>query len=172
MSQALLVVDMLADFVEPGGRLFCGEDARTIIPRVAELVEAARLAGTPVIFIVDSHLPGDAEFAMFPPHCIHGTHGAGVVEELRPRAGERVIPKRRFSGFYGTDLDLTLRELGIDDLILTGVCTNICILYTAADARMRHYRVTVPRDAVASFDQDAHNWALRQLETVLGATVI
>lgn len=171
MRQALLVVDMLTDFLEPGGRLFCGEAARTIIPRVTEQVEAARLAGTPVIFIADSHLPGDAEFAMFPPHCIQETPGAAVVEELRPRAGERIIFKRRFSGFYGTDLDLTLRELGVDELVLTGVCTNICILYTAADARMRQYRVRVLRDAVASFDQDAHDWALRQLETVLGATV-
>ncbi|MEW6523811.1 MAG: isochorismatase family cysteine hydrolase [Bacillota bacterium] len=172
MSQALVVVDMLVDFMDPGGRLFCGAAARTIVPRVAELIEEARRDGTPVIFIADRHLSSDPEFAMFPPHCIAGTQGAEVVDELRPLPAERVIAKRRFSAFYGTDLDLTLRELGVDQLVLVGVCTNICILYTAADACMRHYRVVVPRDAVASFDEDAHGWALRQLETVLGATIV
>ncbi|HCC32778.1 MAG TPA: nicotinamidase, partial [Clostridiales bacterium] len=97
---------------------------------------------------------------------------AEVCGELLPQPGDRVIAKRRFSGFAGTDLDLTLREKAITRLKLTGVCTNICVLYTAADARMRGYAVDVVADAVASFDDDAHRWALRELEKTLGARLI
>lgn len=170
-KRALVVVDMLVDFVDPGGKLFCGEAARAIIPRVREELATAREKGDPVIYLCDRHQVDDAEFAMFPPHCLAGTRGAEVCPELEPRAGERIMPKRRFSGFAGTDLDLTLREQGVDTVTLVGVCTNICVLYTAADARMRGYAVTVPTDAVASFDGDAHRFALRELERTLGAAI-
>jgi nicotinamidase-related amidase len=172
LSTALLVIDMLVDFMDEAGALYCGRAARAIIPEVKAQVETARRRGSPVLFVADRHLPGDPEFAMFPPHCVAGTPGAEVVGELRPRPEERVIPKRRFSAFFGTDLDLSLRELGVDHLVLVGVCTNICVLYTAADARMRHYRVTVPAGAVASFDEGAHDWALKQLAAVLGVEVV
>lgn len=170
-KRALVVVDMLVDFVDPGGRLFCGEAARAIIPRIGEELDAARASGETVIYLCDRHRPGDAEFTLFPPHCLEGTRGAEVCPELEPQAGDRVIPKRRFSGFSGTDLDLTLREQGVDEITLVGVCTNICVLYTAADARMRGYAVTVPADAVASFDDEAHRYALRELEKTLGAVI-
>ena len=82
-----------------------------------------------------------------------------------------MIPKRRYSGFFGTDLDITLREREIDTLRLVGDCTNICVLYTAAEARYRDYAVEVPADCVATFDPDAHTFALKQMQTVLGANV-
>ena len=97
--------------------------------------------------------------------------GAQVVKELTPAPGERVMPKRRFSAFFGTDLDLWLREQGIEEVRIVGVCTNICVLYSAADARMRGYEVSVPENAVASFDQRAHEGALRELADVLKAHV-
>lgn len=170
-KRALLVIDMLRDFVCEEGSLYCGQAASALVGRVAREVEAARRAGVPVVYVCDRHLPDDPEFRMFPPHCVAGTAGAEVVPELAPLPGERVIPKRRFSGFFGTDLDLTLRELGAGRLRLVGVCTNICVLYTAADARMRAYEVEVPADGVASFDAGAHEWALRQMERVLGVRV-
>jgi len=170
--QALLVIDMLVDFLEEAGSLYCGEGSRQIIPRVAAKIAEARQAGIPVIYICDQHRPDDPEFDMFPPHCIAGTPGGEVVKELAPRPPERVIPKRRYSGFFSTDLDLTLRELGVEEIWLVGVCTNICVLYTAADARMLNYRVTVFQDCVASFDQDAHASALKELERTLGARVV
>jgi len=172
MAVALVVVDMLADFMEPTGALYCGDAARDIIPKVREAVEKARAQGIPVLYVADTHDPDDPEFQMFPPHCIARTRGSGVIPEIMPRDGEPVIAKRRFSGFYGTDLDLRLRERGVDSLVLVGVCTNICVLYTAADARMRNYGVTVPRDAVASFDPEAGEFALGQMEKVLGVQVV
>lgn len=171
MAAALLIIDMLADFVQAGGSLYIGPSAEAVKPRVAERLAQARREGLPVIYVCDRHRPDDAEFAMFPPHCVEGTPGAEVVPELAPAPNEYVVPKRRYSAFFGTDLEVTLREKGVDELWLTGVCTNICVLYTAADARMRGYRVTVWRDAVASFSQEAHAFALEEMEKTLGCRI-
>jgi len=168
-TTALVIVDMLVDFVEESGKLYCGPAARVIIPRIQEEARRARGKGEMVIYLCDRHRADDSEFGLFPPHAVEGTRGAEVCGELAPLPGDRVIAKRRFSGFAGTDLDLTLREQGIAGLRLTGVCTNICVLYTAADARMLGYAVDVVADAVASFDDEAHRWALRELAKTLGA---
>jgi len=94
------------------------------------------------------------------------------VAELAPQEGDLKIYKRRYSAFFGTDLDLTLRELGVTEVELVGVCTQICVLYTAADARMLNYDVTVRRNCVASFDPQAHEFALKEMEKTLGVKVI
>ncbi|MCL6450100.1 MAG: cysteine hydrolase [Acetobacteraceae bacterium] len=166
------MIDMLRDFVEEGGALYCGEASRGIVPEVARLIREARARGDLVVYICDRHRPDDAEFQMFRPHCLAGSRGAEVAEGLEPQPGDVVVPKRRYSGFFSTDLDLTLCEADVDKLRLCGVCTNICVLYTAADARMRNYEVEVVRQAVASFDSEAHEFALKELERTLGAKVV
>ncbi|MDI6870876.1 MAG: isochorismatase family cysteine hydrolase [Bacillota bacterium] len=171
MSTALVVIDMLEDFLSPSGNLYIGPEAGRVIPAVAVELERARAEGWPVIFVCDSHREGDPEFAMWPDHCLCGSQGAAVIPALAPRPGEPVIAKRRYSAFFGTDLDLTLRERGVEEVVLVGVCTNICVLYTAADARMLNYSVTVVAPATASFDRAAHDFALQQMETVLGCQV-
>jgi len=172
MRRALVVVDMIEDFVHEGGALYCGPSMAKVVPVIQRELERARTGGEPVVYLADEHLPDDAEFAQFPPHALKGSTGARIVPELAPRAGDVVIPKRRFSGFFGTDLDITLRERGVDTLRLVGDCTNICVLYTAADARNLGYAVEVVRDGVTSFDQEAHADALRELEKTLGATIL
>lgn len=172
MGKALLVIDMLNDFVDEKGVLYVGAAGRRIIENVKQRVNAARKAGDEVIFICDRHAPDDAEFDMFPPHCLAGEKGAEIIPELEPQTGERVIPKRRYSAFFGTDLDLTLREKGVTDLELVGVCTNICVFYTAAEARMLNYKVSVSREAVASFDEEAHRFALQEMEKTLGVKLV
>jgi nicotinamidase-related amidase len=169
--RALLVIDMLRDFIEPDGKLSCGPAGEAIVPFVKALLDEFRSKGEPVLFIADSHLLVDKEFDMFPPHCLQGSPGGEMIPELAPREGERIIYKRRYSAFFGTDLDLTLRELGATELVLAGVCTNICVLYTAADARMRGYHVIVFPEAVASFDGKAHAFALEQMKDVLHVEV-
>jgi len=171
VSKALLIIDMLEDFVSEKGALYIGTSAKDVVQKTAGVLNYARREGISVIYICDSHHKDDSEFAMFPPHCIQGSRGAGVVEVLKPLPEERVIRKRRFSAFFGTDLDLYLREQGIEELILTGVCTNICVLYTAADACMLNYQVIVLTDCVASFDEEAHRFALREMEKTLGASL-
>ncbi len=172
MHRALVVIDMIHDFAHEGGALYCGPSMQRIIPVIQGELERARSAGEPIVYLTDAHLPDDAEFQMFPPHAIVGTDGAQIIPELAPAEADTVIPKRRYSGFFGTDLDITLREKGVDTLRLVGDCTNICVLYTAADARNLGYAVEVVEDGVTSFDEDAHRNALRELERTLGAKLV
>jgi nicotinamidase/pyrazinamidase len=172
MKRALVVVDMIEDFVHEGGALWCGPSMTKIVPVIQKELARARSANEPVVYLTDNHLEGDAEFQMFPPHAIAGTKGAEIVPEVAPAKDDVVIPKRRYSGFFGTDLDITLREKGVDTLRLVGDCTNICVLYTAADARNLGYAVEVVEAGVTSFDEDAHRDALRELEKTLGAKIL
>jgi len=171
MSSALLIIDMLNDFVHPNGVLYSPLSARTI-PHIKERLLFAREKGLSIFYICDSHLKSDREFDRFPPHCVKGTWGAQIVDELAPRDGERIIEKRRYSGFLGTDLDISLKELGVNELIITGVVTNICVLYTSYDARMLGYKVVIPRNCVASFSEELHRFALNELENTLGVEII
>ncbi len=171
MAKALLIIDMLRDFLEKNGVLFIG-NPEEIIQNVSSRLQEWRSQGDPVIYIMDRHLQGDAEFKMFPPHCLAGERGSEVVDVLAPRDGDFLIFKRRYSAFFGTDLDLTLRELGATEIELAGVCTQICVLYTAADARMRQYDVTVRKSCVASFDDKAHEFALKEMKETLGVQII
>lgn len=170
--KALLVIDMLVDFIDREGALYIGPDADKLVPAVKTRIDSYRSAGGMVIYICDRHLEDDSEFNMFPPHSLEDSGGDQIIDQVKPAAGERVIYKRRFSSFFGTDLDLTLREKGITDLELAGCVTNICILYTAADARMLNYNVCLSKQAVASFDQDAHRFALQEMEKTLGVKFI
>jgi nicotinate phosphoribosyltransferase len=168
MATVVLVVDMLKGFLELGYPLYCGAKARRIIPNVQSLLEHELAKGSKVFFLCDHHLPDDVEFRMFPPHCIEGTTEAEVIPELSQYQGE-IIPKKRYSGFLGTPLEVKLKELNPEKIIVCGVCTNICVMYTVAHARNRDYEVEVPIDCVASFDEKAHHFALEQIGNVLGA---
>jgi len=167
---ALLVIDMLNDFVK--GKLRIAK-AMEILPNVKELVEKARRGNIPVIYVNDAHTPGvDEEFKLWGEHAVKGTPGAEVVEELKPGKSDYVVEKKRYSGFFQTHLDLLLRELKVDTLILTGVATDICVLHTAADAFFRGYKVIVVRDATATLTEEEHKKALKYMEKVYGAKVI
>ena len=171
MGNALLVVDMLVGFLEPGHNLYCGDDARKVIPNVRRLIEREQSAGSKVFFICDNHDPDDLEFQMFPEHCVRGTDEAKVIPELSGYEGE-TIPKRRYSAFFGTDLEQRLAVLKPDKIIICGVCTDICVMHTAADARNRDYAVEVHVDCVATFDPEAHSAALKHMDKILGARLV
>ena len=172
MSRVLLVVDMLVGFLDQGKPLYCGDDARKIIPFVRDKVDEFVQAGEPVMFVADSHAPDDAEFKIFPPHCVAGTDEAELIEELRPfRDKGTVVEKTRYSALYNTRLPELLTELKPDVIEIVGVCTNICVLYTVEGLRSRGYRVVVHRDGVASFDKAAHEFAIAQMQDVLGAEI-
>jgi nicotinamidase/pyrazinamidase len=170
MPDVVLVVDMVRGFCEEGRNLYVGPAIREIIPRIRQLLREEKARGSHIIFLCDTHDPDDPEFKMFLPHCIRGSDEPEVIAELQEFADE-VIPKRRYSGFFETNLDERLRELKPDKITVVGDCTNICVLYTVADARNRDYAVEVPADCVATFDPEAHQFALSQLKTVLGAEV-
>lgn len=166
---ALLVIDMINDFATPGGALYSGP-VGAIVPAVAREIGRAKAAGDAIIFVCDAHVADDPEFALFPPHALPGP-GREVIAELDTNGAAAIIQKRRYSAFFGTDLDAQLGALGITRLRLVGNCTNICVFFTAADAANREYQIEVVKDAVASFDPEAHTDALRELERTLGATI-
>jgi nicotinamidase/pyrazinamidase len=171
MANAVLVIDMLRCFMEPGHDLYVGDQARGIIPNVQILLEKELDAGSKIFFVCDNHDPDDLEFKMFPPHCIAGTEEAKVIPELAGYPGE-VIPKKRYSAFFNTPLEDRLKELKPEKIIVCGVLTNICVLHTTADARNRDYDVEVPVDCVASPDAAAHRFALEHMDKVLGAKLV
>ena len=170
-KSALLIVDMINDFVEEEGALSV-PGAKEIASRIAELSGEAREKRVPVIYVNDSHDPDDAEFEKWAPHAITGTAGADIAQELEPQHGDYVVTKNRFSAFYETELDEILKKLGIEHLVITGTVTNICIFATSLDALIRGYDVTVVGGGVAALNEEDHQFALRQIEQVFGGEVI
>jgi nicotinamidase-related amidase len=168
---ALIVSDMLNDFIDEKGALYSGPGARDIVPFVRRRLEAHRRAGSLVIFLQDAHAEDDLEFEKFPRHCVAGTWGSRIIEELAPQPGERVLPKTRYSGFYGTDLEKILSRYGPAEVEVVGVCTSICVMDTVGGLANRDYRTTVPRAGVADFDDESHRYALQRMERLYGATI-
>lgn len=172
MKEALLIIDMLNDFVRPGAPLEVPA-TRAVLPALRLRLDNARARGVPVIYICDAHRPDDPEFTRmgWPPHAVKGSKGAEVVTELAPLETDPVVEKTSYSGFHHTGLDGILQSLGVESLVLTGCVTNICILYIAYEAVIRGYRVTVPAGCIAPLDPADGEFALRQMEQVLGVTV-
>ncbi len=143
---AVLVVDVL------GGSNPVLPVLEEMVANSAAITKAARAAGVPVVFVDDAHIPGlDRELELWGEHGIADTEDAQPAAALEPCDSDYIIPKRRYDGFFQTDLDLTLRELGVDTLIVVGADTNICVLQTLAGAYFRGYKTIVAADATATF---------------------
>jgi len=170
-KRALIIVDMLNDFIEEKGSLFCGKEARAIIPFIQERLETFRNRGDLVIYLKDTHDEDDKEFERFPSHCVAGTWGNEIIPELAPKPGENVVPKKRFSGFFGTDLGGILDSAGVEDVEVVGVCTSICVTDTVGGLANRDYKVTVPVKGVADFDAQFHEFSLKRMKQIYGASV-
>ena len=162
---ALLLADMLVDFVSPRGRLFVPDTRETVAP-LRNLVRKARAAGALVVFIQDWHRPDDPEFAIWGPHAIQDTRGTQIIPELAPAPRDFVVRKRTYDPFFATDLDLLLRQNGIENLVVTGTVANICVLHAAGSASLRGYRVVVPIDAISALNPFDMQAALRQISFV------
>jgi len=169
--KALIVVDMLNDFIKEGGALYWGPDAREIIPFVARKIEEFRNSGDKVIYICDAHYPDDREFERFPPHSVKGTTGAEIIDELKPEKDDIVIFKIRYSVFYDTGLEDVLKKIAPETVHVAGVCTSICIMDTVDGLWTRGYKTVVYRDGVTDFDREAHEFALKRMESLYGAEV-
>lgn len=157
---AMIVVDMQNDFVASGAPLET-HAARAMVPRLAEALKLRRDVGTRVIFAVHAHRRDGCDMGLFddlhPPIAnrdalVDGTPGVEVYPDLAPIPGEHVIKKHRYSGFFGTDLDIILREWGVDTVIISGTTTENCCHATARDAMFLNYRVVFLSDATATYD--------------------
>jgi len=171
--RALVVIDMLEDFVRPGAPLEVPQ-TRDILPAVRRRIRRARRSGELVVYLCDAHRKNDPEFARmgWPAHAVAGTKGAAVVRELSPEPGDVVVEKKSYSGFYRTSLQSVLRRHDVREVDLAGCVTNICILYIGAEAAIRDYDVTVDEALVAGLDDASHAFALDQMEKVFGIRVI
>lgn len=169
MKPALIVVDMLEEFVY--GRLK-SPSAIDIVPAIKSLVEKAREKNIPVIYLADRHFPFDHELKIWGPHAMQGSEEAEVISELRPADKDIVLYKRSYSGFRDTGLNNVLRDLKVNTVVLTGIHTHICILHTAIDAFYERLGIIVVRDAVAAFSPEDHEYAIKYMQQVLGATIM
>ncbi len=170
--EALLVIDMLNDFVKKGGALDCGNKARKIIPFIRRKIDEFHRKKELVVFICDSHRPDDREFRLFPRHSVKGTEGARIVDDLPVGPDDIVIEKTRYSAFYKTGLERALRKHRVSRVHVVGVCTSICVMDTVGDLRDRDYPVIVYRSGVADFSLEAHRFSLRRMEKIYGAKIL
>ncbi len=171
-NAALLVIDFQNDFILSGAPIECA-GGRLALENSIPIIELARQKKIPVIFTQEFHRDpkvfGPYDFGREldgkdPVHTVRGTKGYDLVDELLPFGpGDYLIEKPRYSTFIGTDLDLILRSHQTDTLIITGVCTNICVHYNFVDAHQRDYRVRVVEECVAGTSWEAHQAALTQM---------
>ncbi|MFP3867114.1 MAG: cysteine hydrolase family protein [Desulfobacteraceae bacterium] len=169
---ALIVADMLRDFIEPEGVLFVGQAGLQIIPFVAQRIAEMRQQGAVIIFLRDSHDPNDREFERFPPHSVRHTPGAEIIPQLTPHPEDYQVEKTRFSGFYNTNLEDILKQEQVTEVHLVGVCTSICVMETASDLVERDYPVVVYRQGVADLNPQDHEWSLKRMANVLGVRIV
>lgn len=157
---ALIVVDMENDFVAPGAPLETPA-GRVMLPTLKRAITCCRERGIPVIYTTHAHRRDGCDMGRFkdlwPPirngaGLVEGEPGVDIYPEIAPRADEIVITKRRYSAFYGTDLEIILRGLGVDTVVISGVTTENCCHATARDALFRDYKVVFLSDATATFD--------------------
>lgn len=171
-KKALIIIDMLNDFIDAGGALFLGKHARDIIPFIQKRIDIYRKNNNLVVYVKDSHAEDDKEFVRFPRHCITGTWGSHIIKELTPEPGEPLIPKNRYSGFFNTDLSVILEKAKVENIEVVGVCTSICVMDTVGGLVNRDYKVAVPVKGVADFDQEFHEFALKRMDKVYGAIIL
>lgn len=166
--KALIIVDMLDDFVD--GKL-ANPRAQAIVEPLARLLDHARADGWAVVFSNDAHHPDDPEIAIWGEHAMEGTPGAQVVAALAPRDGEIISPKRHYGAFDDTGLTEQLKALGVDEVVITGQHTHICVRHSSYGALRNGFAVTVPSDAVCAFEGVDEDDALEYLKMAYGATV-
>ncbi|MEA2016283.1 MAG: isochorismatase family cysteine hydrolase [Actinomycetota bacterium] len=170
-KKALLIIDMLNDFVSDGAPLKV-PDIKKIINPIKREIEKARSEGSQVIYLCDNHQKDDKEFKLFPPHAVKGTEGARIIDDLKPEGNDIIVRKNTFSGFFNTNLDEILKKLSVERLIVTGDVINICVLYTVAGAVMRGYKVDVVKDAVIALNKKDYKFALEQMKNVLKVNIV
>ncbi len=161
MKPAIIVVDMVKETFKEGSQLPITQEAKAFLPRLLRLLEEGRARGMPIIFACDSYLREDFIFkGRLKPHSIRGTEGAEVWEELHPQPTDMILPKRRFSAFFKTDLDQTLRTYGIDTIIVTGITIEFCVLTTAIDGVCHDFSAIIVEDCTASATRAKHEACL------------
>lgn len=169
---ALIVVDMVYDFTNPNGLVYYPQN-REILPKISQLIEACRKENALIVFMQHCYRKDklDKNLVNMRKNCIEGTGGENIDESLTVLPEDYVIKKRRYSGFFGTDLDLVLREHDVKRVIVVGTKTNCCIRATVTDAYNLDYEVFVVRECVATNDPTVNEVHLTDIDKYLGHVV-
>ncbi len=161
MKPAIIVIDMLKDNFKENPRNPFLQEGRAILPNLQRVLEEGRKREFPIIFACDSFLKDDFIFkSRLKVHSLRGTKGAEVIDDLKQEPADFILPKRRFSAFFKTDLDQTLRMLGVDTIIVTGMTTEVCVLMTAMDGLSHDFSVILLEDCSASRSREFHQGCL------------
>ena len=170
-STAVIVVDMINEFLEDGGLMVLAS-GRALYQPIQQLVDAARAAGAQVVWLRDEHDDrSDPEFRKRIVHCLKGTWGTRIVDALRTAPDDIIMPKHTYNGFFRTPLHEILQRLGITTLVVTGVVTNICVRSTCHDAFFLGYNVLVPEQCVAATSEREQASSLYDIDTHYGSVI-
>ncbi len=169
---AIIIVDMQNDFVKPGGTLVV-PDAMATVPGIQDLLIRGREKGVKIAYTQDTHLEGDKEWTIWPKHVELGTWGWQIIDELAPQPGDLVCQKARYDGFYGTWLDHYLsNQWAVENVVIVGTISSICVLHTAAGAGLRWFQVVVPADGSSALTEFDQALTLRQVSWLYYGNVV
>lgn len=159
--RAYLVIDMSYDFVADDGRLTVGKPAQDIVDNIVNTLESFYRNGDIVAFCMDAHKENDPHFNIWPKHCVIGTPGAKLYGKLLTwyethKESDKVlyIDKSEYDAFYHTNLGDKLRAFKVDDVVVSGVCTDICVTNTVYGAYKEGFATTVFKNEVATFTKN------------------
>ena len=173
-NTAVLVIDMQNDFAsQEKNTPERWNQIKKFIPNIKKILQSARNNKISVIYTKEMHRASGVDLGIEPDfeeeHCIEGTPGAEIIQELTLEEGDYIVSNKRiYSAFMGTDLEILLRGLKVENLILTGAFTDVCVLATALDARALDYRVIIPEDSVVGTNPERHQAALKCIDYVIG----
>lgn len=167
MKEAVLVVDMINDFVYDK---FGSERAQKIIPNLVKLLKNAEKSDIPIIFARDYHSKDDPEMDIWGEHAMQDEDGSEIIDELKDFQ-EILVKKSTYNSFFQTDLNDILEEKKIDRIILTGVSTDICVQHTAGAAFFRGYDVVVVEDCTEAISKEKHETAIEYMKDMYGIDI-
>ena len=168
----LLVIDMLNDFCRRDGELYLGDQVKKCILASKELVKTFRENEEGIVYLCDSHSITDIEFDLFPKHCIEGTHGEIVIDELEPTNNDMVMDKQTYSGAWDNRELLEILDQDGSDVYVCGLCTSICVMETVSDLYKYGIRVKIVEKACCDIDDEAHVMAINRMRLLFGSEII
>ena len=172
-KSALIIVDIVRDFTDPKGLVYYPQN-REILPYISKVLERCREKEVLIVFMQHCNRKGktDRKAKAMRPNCVEGTFGVEIDPLLSvDEEKDYVIQKRRYSGFFATDLDLVLRENGIENVIIVGTKTNCCIRATVTDAFYLDYNPYVVRECVATNSEVVNEVHLTDIDKYLGDVI-
>lgn len=168
MKKVLIIIDMLDDFISEKGVLYCGKGVETVVPNINDLVVSDNYDY--IFYACDMHDKDDAEFDMFPQHCI-----ASNITEIKfakglefPKYRFKIIPKTRYNALHNTSLGDYLKRIKPDVVQVAGVCTSICVMDTVSALYHLGYKVEINPNTVYDLTKESHQKAIERMKTLYG----